>query len=145
MIATNAKHKLKSWQGAATVQELIDGDTFKADIDLGFKIRITTNVRVFGCNAPELPTPAGLKALAFIKTVLRPGEIVTLSSKRLDKFGRAEATVTLADGRDLTNLMLTSGNAIPADSTGNLPQKNEQPGTLPGLPTSPTPQNTAWK
>ncbi len=120
MMATNIKHKVKSWQGAATVLQLIDGDTFKADIDLGFKIRITSNVRVYGCNAPELPTPAGVKALSFLQTVLRPGHLVTLSSKRLDKFGRAEATVTLPDGRDLATLMLNSGNAVPADSAGTL-------------------------
>ncbi len=145
MIPTTPKFKIKSWQGAATVQEVHDGDTFKADIDLGFKIRITTNVRLFGCNAPELPTAPGLKALAFLQTVLHPGDLVTVSSKRLDKFGRAEATITLSDGRDLATLLLNSGNAVPADSTGNIPQTESQPGQLPGLAESSPPNNTAWK
>ncbi len=112
--------KTKSWQGRAEVLEVHDGDTFKALIDLGFNITVRTNVRVAGANAAELPTQPGLQALVFLKSLLQPGSIVTLDSKRLDKYGRCEAIVLLPDGRDLTHLLLSSGLAAPADSNGNI-------------------------
>jgi endonuclease YncB( thermonuclease family) len=145
MIATNIKLKKRSWQGAAEVLEIVDGDTLKCDVDLGFKVRMTTNVRVHGCNCPELPTPAGVRALAFTQTLVRPGEVVQLDSKRLDKFGRPVCQITLADGRDLATLLLTSGNAIPADSSGNLDPTKKGAGEQPGPLFPNTPQNTAWK
>jgi endonuclease YncB( thermonuclease family) len=137
--------KIKTWQGWATVDEVIDGDTIKAQVDLGFKVWLKTNIRIAGCNAPELPTAPGIRALEYLKSVVQPGAVLQVDSKRLDKYGRAEATITLADGRDLATLMLTSGNAVPADSSGNLLQKENQPGVLPGLVQSAAATNTAWK
>jgi endonuclease YncB( thermonuclease family) len=125
--------KKKSWQGAAVVVEVIDGDTIKCQVDLGFKISLLTNVRVAGCNSPELPTPAGVLALNFTRSLVQPGAVLTLDSKRLDLYGRAEAVVTLADGSDLAARLLGSGHASPANDRGNLPNKESQPGTLPGL------------
>jgi endonuclease YncB( thermonuclease family) len=137
--------KRKTWQGWAEVDEVIDGDTIKAQIDLGFKIWFKTNIRVAGINAPELPSAPGLKALAFLKTQVRPGDILQVDSKRLDKYGRAEATITLADGRDLATLMLNSGNAQPADAGGVLRPNESQPGHLPGLAPTAAATNTAFK
>lgn len=42
-------------------------------------------VRLYGCNAPELATPAGKDALAFLETVLHVGDTVTLVSHGWDK------------------------------------------------------------
>ncbi len=125
--------KKRSWQGAAVVVEIIDGDTIKCQVDLGFKISLLTNVRVHGCNSPELPTPLGVLALDFTRALIAPGDVLTLDSKRLDLYGRAEATVTLADGSDLASRLIGSGHAQPANDRGNLPEKESQPGVLPGL------------
>ncbi len=112
--------KVKSWQGRAEVLEVHDGDTFKALIDLGFKITITTNVRVAGANAAELPSQPGIQARTYLASLLPAGSIVTLNSKRLDKYGRCEADVQLPDARDVKQLLLSSGLAVPADSNGNI-------------------------
>jgi endonuclease YncB( thermonuclease family) len=111
--------KRKSWQGAAVVQEIHDGDTFRAQIDLGFRISFHAPVRIFGINAPEMNTAQGIQARTFLLTQLQPGDVVTLDSKRLDLHGRAEAVVTLPDGRDLATVMLNAGQAQPANDRGN--------------------------
>ncbi len=129
--------KKRSWQGAAVVVEVIDGDTLKCQVDLGFKISLLTNVRVHGCNSPEIPTPLGVLALNFTRSLVQVGDVLTLDSKRLDLYGRAEAVVTLPDGSDLATRLLGSGHAQTADDRGNLQNKESQPGTLPGL-ASPT-------
>jgi endonuclease YncB( thermonuclease family) len=135
--------KKRSWQGAALVREIIDGDTLKCDVDLGFKIWITTNVRVHGCNSPELPTRLGILAKDFTEACVKIGDVVSLDSKRIDKYGRPEAAVTLPDGRDLGALLIGSGHASAADDRGNLQTAESQPGVLPGLAPRDTRSNTA--
>lgn len=101
------------------------------DEDLGFNIHIISgvgvvlkrqSVRLLGCNAPELATPAGKAALAFLETVLHVGDTVTIVSESWDKYGgRVDAPVTLADGRDLTQVMIAAGHAAPWDGQGPKP------------------------
>ena len=54
---------------AATVVRVVGGDTIYFDVDLGFFIRMTMDVRLKGVNTPELHGPtreAGLKAKELI-------------------------------------------------------------------------------
>jgi endonuclease YncB( thermonuclease family) len=100
-----------------------DGDTVYLTIDLGFDHQIDSHgidgtprlaCRVFGINAPELSTDAGKAALAYAQTLLKPGDIVQVISHGWDKYGgRFDGAITLADGRDFAQLMLSSGNAVP--------------------------------
>lgn len=127
---------------AATVAAIHDGDTIdlnvvlhkqrgpKADQDLGFNVHRAQvgivlerqSVRLYGCNAPELATPAGKAALAYLETVLHVGDAVTLLSHGWDKYGgRVDGSVTLADGRDLTAVMIAAGQAAAWDGTGTKP------------------------
>jgi len=127
----------------ATIVVLHDGDTIdvsivlwkarlraKGDIDLGFNVHRSPagiilerqSVRLYGCNAPELATPAGKAALAFLETVLKVGDVVTLLSHGWDKYGgRIDGAVTLPDGRDLTQVMIAAGHAAPWDGQGVKP------------------------
>ena len=41
----------------ARVIEVIDGDTFKGEVDLGFDVRITRHFRMFGIDTPEIFKP----------------------------------------------------------------------------------------
>jgi endonuclease YncB( thermonuclease family) len=111
--------KMRSWQGKGTVNEIHDGDTFKALIDLGFRISFTTPVRIRGIQSPELPSAPGIAAADFLRTLIAPGDVVTINSRRLDLHGRAEADVTLDDGRDLAAVMLAAGHAVKADQSGH--------------------------
>lgn len=119
--------RIKTWQGRAEIVEIIDGDTFKAWIDLGFSIYFRANIRLQGVNAPEMPTAAGVGARLVLQTLIKPGDIVQIVSKRLDLHGRAEALVFLPNptapdifDRDLANLMLLAGQVVPANDRGNL-------------------------
>lgn len=126
----------------ATVVAIHDGDTIdvdltlakvgkqKADVDLGFNVHRDPagivlerqSVRLLGCNAPELATPAGKDALAFIETLLKIGDRVTLVSHGWDKYGgRIDGQITLADGRDLVATMITAGHAVAWNGQGVKP------------------------
>jgi endonuclease YncB( thermonuclease family) len=137
--------KKRSWQGAALVVEVLDGDTIKCQVDLGFKVSLLTNVRIHGCNSPELPTPAGVLALNFTRGLVNIGDVLSLDSKRLDLYGRAEAIVTLTDGSDLATRLIGAGHAQLANDRGNLPTAESQPGTLPGLAPTSTRENLAHR
>jgi endonuclease YncB( thermonuclease family) len=127
----------------AVVVDEHDGDTIKLDIhlarrrlrlaapvDVGFKVQLRRdgvwlagqNVRTFGDNAPELSTPEGKAALAYLKSILKPGDRVTLLSQGWDKYGgRVDGTVTLADGRDLVTVMIAAGQAVAWNGLGTKP------------------------
>lgn len=132
----------------ATVAKIHDGDTIdvdidlvtgpyklRRDVDLGFNMHRSPaglvleqqSVRVYGCNAPELATPAGKLALAYMQTLLKVGDTVTLLSHGWDKYGgRIDGEITLADGRDLARTLINGGAAAPWDGKGAKP--------LPGAP-----------
>lgn len=126
----------------ATVVNLHDGDTIDVDIvlaktgrhaldvDLGFNVhrdrRGTVlerqSVRIFGCNAPELASVEGKASLAYLQTLVKVGDVVSLVSHGWDKYGgRVDGAVTLADGRDLAATMIAAGQAKPWNGTGVKP------------------------
>jgi endonuclease YncB( thermonuclease family) len=98
-----------------------DGDTIVFDLDLGFGVELpgkswkgTTQLscRVYGINAPELTTPAGMEALGYARTLLAPGDVCRVLSHGWDKFGgRFDGTVTLPNGADFAQSMLDAGQA----------------------------------
>lgn len=100
-----------------------DGDTLTFDIDLGFDHLIAgqdwngstrLSCRVFGINAPELKTAAGKAALAYLQTLIKPGDLATVVSHGWDKYGgRFDGSITLADGTDVAQAMLAAGQAVP--------------------------------
>lgn len=97
------------------VESVHDGDTFRALLDLGFNVRLSTLIRIEGINAPELAEAAGLLSRDFVKGVLPPGCKVRVTSRRLDKYGRCQGVVYLADGSDLGSMILKAGHARPLD------------------------------
>jgi micrococcal nuclease len=130
---------------SATVVSIHDGDTLNVDIvlvhdrhhrhdpdrDLGFNVHEVSGVgivlerqavRLVGCDAPELRTTAGKAALAFLETILKVGDTVTVVSVGWDKYGgRVDGKVRLADGRDLTAVMIDAGHAAAWDGQGPRP------------------------
>lgn len=98
----------------AIVTDIHDGDTITVDLDLGFGIHaVEFHARFFGINAPELRTDAGKAALAFLETLIKIGDPLTVTSHGWDKYGgRFDATLVTADGTDLSKAMLDSGNAV---------------------------------
>ena len=105
----------------ATVTRWVDGDTAKVDVDLGCHVHWRGSLRCAGYNAPEVrgdTKQAGLLATAEVERLCPVGSTVYLDSLAFehgdeeDDFGRMLGEVTLADGRDLAELMIAGGYAV---------------------------------
>jgi micrococcal nuclease len=104
----------------ATVSRVIDGDSFHAAIDLGFKTFLRRSCRLAGLNAPELSTgEPGKDAADFLRAQIE-GKEVTILSASLDKYGRPLCVVWTdlarqADPAESVNArMINLGLAVPA-------------------------------
>lgn len=84
-----------------TVNRVIDGDTIRLS-------GIPRAVRVYGIDAPEKAQTKGSEAAAFASKLML-GKKVMVERKSLDRYGRTIATVRLPDGRDLSEVMVSSG------------------------------------
>lgn len=77
-----------------TVTSIVDGDTFKADLNLGFDIHIQTAVRMEGCNAPESEGKTKAQGEASkrkLKVLLENRNVhlvIAKPGKEKEKFGR---------------------------------------------------------
>ena len=108
----------------ALVRDIHDGDTVILDVDLGFKVWISRmNVRLFGINAPELATPEGESAKAFLNSLLHIGDKVILQSQKdhADKYGGRWLGIILQGGHSVNDAMVGAGHAKPWDGKGTKP------------------------
>ncbi len=87
----------------AVVVRIHDADTLVCSLDMGWGTwRKDEPVRLEGVNAPELSTAEGQAAKAFVETLLKAGDEVTVISKKYDKWRRTLGRITLPDSRDLS-------------------------------------------
>ena len=109
----------------ATVIDVHDGDTVTLDVDLGFGTWIRgMRIRLFGINAPELPTPEGKAAAAFLQELfIAGGQDVVLESikDRADKYGGRWLGIIRLRGKSVNDLMVAIGHAKPWDGKGTKP------------------------
>lgn len=108
------------FQYQAQVVRVVDGDTIYLDIDLGFFIRMTISVRLYGVNTPELrgeTRAAGLQAKAYVATALPVGSTVVAKTYKAEKYGRyladiyylpgcADREAIIANGRHLNKELI---------------------------------------
>ena len=82
---------------AAKLIDVIDGDTVDLLIDLGFGVHIKERCRLYGIDAPEMPTDAGKAAKIYLETLIgaATGELFVATRKmarrpkeKTDKYGR---------------------------------------------------------
>ena len=82
---------------AAKLIEVIDGDTVDLLIDLGFGIHVQERCRLYGIDAPEMPTESGKAAKAYLESLLgaATGGLFVATRKmarkpkeKTDKYGR---------------------------------------------------------
>lgn len=108
---------------AAKVERVVDADTIVVELDLGMRIYFRTRLRIAGIDAPELSTPEGKEARAFVAALFDPRVVdyrkVVVATHKPDKYGRALADVTYLDDQgwrmDLANVLLEQGYARPYD------------------------------
>lgn len=101
-----------------------DGDTFLADIDLGFHIKRRMWLRLAGVDTPELDTEEGKQARAFVIDWLSDGKLLSeqvfqietaVDNKGNEKttFGRYVANVINAHGESLAEVLIAAGHGRP--------------------------------
>lgn len=107
---------------AATVANIIDGDTIDIDVDLGFHVSTRQRVRFAHVNAPELDTKEGRAARDFLAAELIAARTVVVQTRKADLHGRYVARVFVATretsiedcfsaGTYLNDRLVTAGHA----------------------------------
>jgi micrococcal nuclease len=105
-----------------TILRVVDGDTVVVHTPwVGSPIE-TVDLRVAGIDTPEKSRPlakcvaeirAAAEATRFTKTLLTPGEQVSVVLTGKDKYFRLLGGITLPDGRDYGAIMVSAGYARP--------------------------------
>lgn len=108
-----AKSKVKSQHNIyrGTVITIIDGDTYEVLITLGFGVIQKFHVRLDGIDTPEKNTEKGLIAKEYVRGLIE-GKTLLLTESGPEKYGRARASITLPDGRDLTTFLIEQNIGI---------------------------------
>lgn len=107
---------------AARVLHVVDGDTFDALIDVGFGLMSPGRIRLKGINAPEVDTPAGQAAKAFLTEQLRACPLIVVRTAKTGIFGRwlgdvfgltgsTDPAAIAAQGNYINQIMLDHGHA----------------------------------
>ena len=103
----------------AKILRVVDGDTVDAIVDLGCHVQITERLRLLGVDAPEKRKPtkeAGDAATDYLRELIE-GKQVAIKTEldKSGKYGRLLATIYLDDGKNVNDLMVTSGHAVYRD------------------------------
>lgn len=99
----------------ATVLKVIDGDTVKLKIDLGYCIEWISNCRLAGINAPEISTEEGVKAKAYLSSILLSNTELLINSRKLDKYGRPVVELYF-NGISINKKLVADGYAVKYDA-----------------------------
>lgn len=111
----------------ATVESVYDGDTFRADVDLGMDVTLNEqSFRMYGINAPEMKkeeAEAGRAARDWLRAKMPVGTriiIATIKERKntnkdsKEKYGRYLATVYLEDEDvSINDQMIALNYAVP--------------------------------
>ncbi len=110
----------------ADIVSVYDGDTVTAEVDLGFKIKVTEKLRLAGINAPEMRGPekeAGKVSRDALREKILGKRVRVFTNKdKKGKYGRYIATITIADTpsgmgivhEDVNKWMVENGYAVEA-------------------------------
>lgn len=98
------------YQYKARVTRVLDGDTFDAEVDLGFLLFAHIRFRLKDVDCPETYHPKtnaefqhGVQARDFVKNLIE-GKYILITSVKAAAYNRWEAVVTY-DNKDLATLL----------------------------------------
>ena len=101
---------------SAKVLKVVDADTLKVEVDVGFSMRFETKVRLRGINAAEKGTKKGEEAKRFVEDELGadgPGApVIVIRSYKSGKFGRFIADVWYLKGETDPEVILKKGKFL---------------------------------
>jgi hypothetical protein len=83
----------------AFLDRVVDGDTLKVTLDLGFKIQHKEILRLAKINAPEIYTPEGKKASDALKEILEGVKFLIVKTNKTDIYGRYVADIFFAENK----------------------------------------------
>ena len=94
----------------AKLLDVIDGDTVDLLIDLGFNVHAKERCRLYGIDAPEMPSEPGKIAKAYLESLLKDAPVLFVATRKMtrkprektDKYGRYLAV--LYDGGNAVDL-----------------------------------------
>lgn len=100
----------------AKITSVYDGDgAFDCTIDMGMKLYLKKQVRLYGVDTPELRGKqkiAGRKVRDFVREYILDKNVVLHTKKdKSGKYGRLLASIKLDDGKDLATILLDKGYA----------------------------------
>lgn len=102
------------WVVPATVIRIVDADTIRCLLSLGWHVYREENCRISGVDAPERFTEAGIRASAWAAEQLPAGIPVTFTSRALDKYGRPLGAIGYGvPKQDYATALLAAGHARP--------------------------------
>jgi endonuclease YncB( thermonuclease family) len=121
-----------SWPDSRILR-VVDGDTLDAlvrvPIGFGGWVQLPVRLRLARINAPAASTVGGGLARAYLISLLPvPPATVNLTTLKPYKYGGVDgqvgdwvAEVTLPDGRNVSDEMVTAGHAAPWNGSGSRP------------------------
>jgi len=101
------------YQYRARVVTVLDADSLRLEVQLGFRCTITIDGRIRGINAPENNTPEGKAATAYVRQLLadHPDQLVIRSWRDRRSFARWVIDAYLGDF-DMADLIVDAGHAV---------------------------------
>ncbi len=84
----------------AFLERVVDGDTIRVSLDLGFGIFHKEILRLAQINAPELETAAGKKSFSILKKLLKDVEFLIIKTNKTDIYGRYIADIFLPENQE---------------------------------------------
>ncbi len=96
---------------AAQVVRVIDGDTLWVEIDCGFDVWVKQKLRLRAIDCPELGTPVGQQARAFVEEALAASRVVVCTS-RADKYDRYLADIFYGPATEGAPYILEKGEYL---------------------------------
>lgn len=107
--------------------EVVDGDTLRVELDLGFDLRLKMLARLDGVDAPEQSTPAGKAVTEWVRRWCKAHGPLTVESVARDKFaGRFVAVVYSREGRTLNEALIGARLVRPYEGGARLPWAPER-------------------
>ena len=103
----------------ATIDRWVDGDTVWLVVDLGFRITMHSDFRLYGINTPERGQTGYNEATHFAETSAPAGsDVIIKSYKDPDKYGRWVVQIFVGDiivtgQTDLNDALIAGGFAVP--------------------------------
>ena len=98
----------------AKIVKVYDGDTVTAEIDLGFKIKVTETIRLYGLNTPEVrgeERPDGLISRDKLRErILDKNVVIKTMKDKKGKYGRYIAEIYL-EAENINEWLITEGLA----------------------------------